>query len=275
MATVRILPGGTSGGCAPVEVKSRGKRGAIKGWSAGAARRNLRFLWSVNVDLLGDAPGYAVTLTTGHTPETAVQWADAREAWLKRATRAGVTRYHWVTEWTAKGRPHMHAAVYGPERATGALLLAWLEVADANGWPVNVNGQHIVPIKGASGWLQYVSKHAARGVVHYQREGAPEGWETTGRLWGYGGDWPVEDEEVVDLTPGQYVMFRTLMWDWLLADMERRELPREFIDQTAARWANPEHGNAHGVSGWIPGDVAYAFAQAAKEAVPDRYDWET
>lgn len=55
-------------------------------------------------------------------------------------------------------------AVYGPGRLDAALLVAWLDIADAHGWPVATKAQHIVPIVGATGWLQYVSKHAARAL---------------------------------------------------------------------------------------------------------------
>lgn len=168
----------------------------------------------------------------------------------------------------------MHAAIYGPARMEAGLLMAWLDVADSMGWPVATNAQHIVRIEGATGWLQYVAKHAARGVVHYQRDGAPDGWETTGRLWGKGGDWPIEEPQELALGSQQYVIFRRLVWDWMLADMERRDVPAEFVEQTRERWADPEHGNAHGVSGWIPGDVAYKLYLAAIEAAPADFPWE-
>lgn len=51
--------------------------------------------------------------------------------------------------------------------------------------------QDFVPITGATGWLKYLGKHASRGVAHYHRQGKSAGWESTGRLWGKGGVWPV------------------------------------------------------------------------------------
>lgn len=275
MATVRLWPGGLSGGArAPEGTAQPGKRGKVNGWSASAARRNLRFLWSVNAELM-DGQGHAVTLTVAECPSTADEWKDAREDWLDRARRVGMTRYHWVTEWTRRGVPHTHAAVYGGGGDMVArLLVGWLEVCDARGWTANMRGQHVVPIDGITGWLQYVSKHASRGVTHYQHEGTPEGWEKTGRLWGYGGDWPVEDEQVLELSTAQYLVFRRLVWDWMLADMERRKVDADFVRQTRDRWADPEHGNAHGVAGWIPGDVAYSLYLAAMEAAPGWQRWD-
>lgn len=268
MPVVRLWPGGISGGAAPTSPVGGGKRGKVVGWTAGAARRNLRFLWSV-ISSEMEGQGYALTLTVAECPPTSEDWTRARDDFLDRARRAGMTRYHWVTEWTKRGVPHTHAAVYGEEPDMVArLLVAWLDVCDARQWTANMRGQHVVPIDGVTGWLQYVSKHASRGVTHYQHEGVPEGWEKTGRLWGYGGDWPRQDEEVLDMTAAQYVVFRRLVWDWMLADMERRGVDAEFVTATRARWADPEHGNAHGVAGWIPGDVAYTLYLAAMDAVP-------
>lgn len=277
MASVVILPGGTSGGFPPDPSTAKpGKRGQVAGWTPGQARRNLRFLWSINVADL-DGQGWACTFTLGNTPDSADDWARARENLLDRCRDAfGLVRYHWVTEWTRKGRPHMHAALYlDHEGQTDvALVLAWQEIARRAGWDANWRGQHVVPIDGPTGWLQYVSKHAARGVDHYQREGAPPGWQRTGRLWGRGGNWPVEEEQVEDLTPAQFVIYRTLVWDWLIADMRARKVPADVVAKIEARWADPEHGNAHGVSAWIPGEVAYAFLEAAREAAPLEYEWD-
>jgi hypothetical protein len=279
MATIKLLPNGVSGGFPPPAGTARpGKRGEVNGWTAGAARRNLQWLWSVNVDDMDAAAGWAVTLTVGETPDSADAWRLAREAWLERCRRAGMTRFHWVTEWTAKGRPHTHAAVYGGADLPGLggmierMLNAWLDIASEHGWPANTRAQHIERIDGVTGWLQYVSKHASRGVTHYQHEGAPEGWERTGRLWGHGGDWPTEEPEVLDVSAPQFVIFRDSVWAWLLNDMLERGVPATVVDETRARWADPEHGNSQGLSGWIPGHVAYALYVAAKQAAPSVQD---
>lgn len=269
MAIIKLLPGGLSGGHAPNIERKPGVRTQIKGWTAASARGNLKFLWSVNSDEITGI-GWACTFTLGTTPQSADDWTAARNALLESARRAGMTRYHWVTEWTALGRPHLHMCVYGIPRANAVLLPAWLRIADSHDWVVNSSGQHIVRIKGVAGWLQYVAKHAARGVVHYQREGAPEGWEKTGRLWGQGGDWPVEEAQELQLGDTQYLEFRRAVWDWMLQDMLDRGVPTEFVVQTAERWENPEHGHAQGISGWIPGDIAYdIYNRVIADTKPD------
>lgn len=71
----------------------------------------------------------------------------------------------------------------------GAWMVAeWLRLAAPYG-AASIS-QDFVPITGATGWLKYLSKHASRGVAHYQRQGKPAGWESTGRLWGKGESGP-------------------------------------------------------------------------------------
>ena len=68
----------------------------------------------------------------------------------------------------------------------------WRDVAGEYG--VSLSAQFVTPITGPLGWLQYLSKHAARGVRHYQRSGRPAGWHNTGRLWRHSrSGWPVVD----------------------------------------------------------------------------------
>lgn len=277
MATIKLLPHGVSGGFSPPPGSARpGKRGEIKGWSQSAARRNVRFLQSVNVELL-DGAGYAVTHTLAETPATADAWESLRDNYLQRLRRAGMVRYHWVTEWTKRGRPHMHAVLYfesfGLSRVA-AILEAWLSVADSMGFVASTRGQDIKPVDGLVGWMQYLSKHASRGVTHYQHQGAPEGWDKTGRLWGKGGDWPVEEVEELELGQAQFLYFRRRVWDWMLQDMVDRGVDDEYVLAVAEKWANPEHGNHHGISGWIPAAVCYAIYLEAKSAELHDHVWE-
>ena len=84
----------------------------ICGWTEDAARNNRAFLLSVDpLGLAGDL-GYAVTLTLAQTPATSAEWAAFIHRFLVTMRRAGVVRYHWVTEWTRQGRPHLHATLF-------------------------------------------------------------------------------------------------------------------------------------------------------------------
>lgn len=195
-------------------------------------------------------------------------------------------RYHWVTEWTKKGRPHLHLTFFlkgrapiapVPEKFSGSLPFApplrlmqtrasgdwsffepilrggvvekvigphlnqkfiwtpssvsdwftdWI-VADAvfAAWqrachpiPRHHYAQHIERIEALSGWQAYVAKHCARGVNHYQRlaKVLPDGWTSSGRLWGKGGDWPTLSDNL-EMDDTSYFRLRRAIRKWLLA----------------------------------------------------------
>jgi hypothetical protein len=271
MARLQIRPGGVSGGFVGSNGGKAGKRSVVRGWSLGSAQRLLRFLWSVNPDALDRRDGWALTLTLGETPATSATWQALRKAYSSRVRDlVGEDGFQfWVVEWTAKGRPHLHMAVYGGDRQLGKrLLLAWLQCADRAGFPVNTVAQHIIPITGATGWLNYVSKHASRGVEHYQRQGAPEGWDKTGRLWGHSEGWPVETPLVVDLEDHQFHHYRRLVRDYRRRELRRAGAPESAIRRVGASHGHNEKGRFQGVGAWLPDVYAMVFLQVAlaKEA---------
>ena len=209
---------------------TRRKRGAVVGWSAGAVRRHTAWLRSVDTTQL-DGIGAAVTLTMLECPPTSDDWTTAREGPPAASEARWALRWHWVVEWQRRGVPHLHLAVYAaepPASNTGArfpprLVRCVSPITDtasaaALGWwvvgqwrevaweyQVGLNAQYVTPITGPVGWLKYLSKHAARGVRHYQRQGKPAGWDKTGRLWGHGGDWPAVEPLRLHLTNGSGV----------------------------------------------------------------------
>ena len=250
------------------------KRGKVTGWSAGAVRRHTKWLYSVDTDLL-HGEGFAFTLTMRDTPESADVLHAMRRAWLARAERLGAFRFHWVIEWQRRGTPHIHAALYFrdfdalPEMIrTGThmrfvLESAWSEIAAP--YRAVAAAQHSNEIGGPLGWLQYLSKHAARGVAHYQRMGHPEGWERTGRLWGYGGDWPVDAPARFDMSRQAYWRYRRLVRSWRTADARSRPLSPKQGAATRGRMVKsargmlacplPKLSAVRGVSDWIPEHV--------------------
>lgn len=203
----------------------RAKRGRITGWSAEAVRRHTQWLKSVLWPLL-TGYGYAVTLTMGECPSTPEEFHAARKAILMRLERDGAIRLHWVVEWTRRKVPHLHLTVYFERaldaRGRAALKAAWIEVAGR--WVVRARGQDIKEISGPEGWAQYLSKHAARGVSHYQRQGKPEGWETTGRLWGHWGDWPEEAPAGFAMDSAAWYATRRRIRAWRVADARKEFL---------------------------------------------------
>jgi hypothetical protein len=237
MLVTAYVNGSTAGNPPPPRDHSDDKpRGEVVGWTPGAVRRHTRWLYSVESDRLGeeDVCGFAITLTLRDTPATAADWSDLLRRWVDRVRKDPafeLVRMHWVVEWQRRGAPHIHAAIYfrGDPVDTYAWgmsksILHWVKLAGAYG--AQWQAQEGKPIDGALGWLQYLSKHAARGVRHYQRFGHPSGWERTGRLWGHRGPWPVAEPMKFDMGPHAYWRYRRLIRSWRVAQARQEGNPR-------------------------------------------------
>lgn len=248
------------------------KRGRVTGWSAGAVRRHTAWLYSIDAPAL-DGHGHALTLTMRDTPPTGEDWQRLRKAWEDSVRRQpGFRRLHWVVEWQRRGTPHLHCALYfdEPGHLPPSLALgAWLSRAGVYG--ARLQAQHLDEIDGPLGWLQYLSKHASRGVKHYQRQGRPDGWESTGRLWGKSGDWPADVPMRYDLDMPAYHRYRRLVRSWRVAAV-RLELDRATDPKTRAKClrrlslarrmlssADPRLSAVRGVSDWVPESTSAAF----------------
>lgn len=252
---------GGKGGVAPARNDHlRAIRGGVEGWSEGAVRRNTQFLMAIREDQLTGV-GVALTLTLRDCPPTAAHWHGLRRAWIERMRRAGMTRLHWVTEWQRRGVPHLHGAVWFPDAdRTAEAINAWVEVARAHG--AGQRGQHGRPIDGVVGWFQYLAKHAARGVKHYQRsaENVPEGWQRkTGRVWGHVGDWPVAAPRSYALQDhtndgdGGWFRLRRLARAWRIADARAGgNAWRIRSARTMLRDPDPNLSRLRGFSEWLP-----------------------
>ena len=195
-----------------VSQHERAKRGTVQGWTKETVRRHTKFLYAVAVNSL-NGHGVALTVTMRDCPSSSDDFHRLRRAFFARLDRMDPLRLHWVIEWQRRGVPHMHMALYF-ERELSALekftlKRHWLDVCEPYG--ASLDAQYLLPITGPSGWLQYLSKHAARGAAHYQRNGKPSGWEKTGRLWGHQGAWPVEDALSFDVPREAYFQFRRLV----------------------------------------------------------------
>lgn len=234
------------------------RRGRVTGWTQAAVRRHTRWLYAVDAPGL-DGYGYAVTLTVCETPASPEEWQAARDAWRRSLARRGLVRHHWVVEWQRRGTPHLHTAVYFGRELTpmerAELVAEWVRIAGR--WGATFAGQHLAPIDGPVGWLQYLSKHAARGVRHYQRQGKPAGWETSGRLWGHGGPWPTVEPLSVALTASQAYRFRRLVRAWRVANARAAQDWRR-LTYARRMLRCPQRGLSavRGVSEWVPEDVA-------------------
>lgn len=260
------------------------KRGACEGWSAHAIRRNLLFLYSVDERGLEGLQGAAFTLTVRDCPPSAQDWQRARDALFDAMRREGFAFVHWVTEWQARGVPHLHMAVYWPagvdafqSGVVGRVLIHWYRIAAP--WGPKPQGQHVALIYDVLGWNQYQAKHAARGLKHYQRQGEaiPQSWRgvSTGRMWGKLGDWPVVEPLKVAIDRKAYWAYRRLVRSWRIANA--RSHPLKVQDERGRysgtvpdtrrirsargmlRCPHRELSACRGVSEWLPEGVNLAF----------------
>jgi hypothetical protein len=104
--------------------------------------------------------------------------------------------------------------------------------------------------------LKYLSKHAARGAKHYQRQGHPEGWEKTGRLWGYTGDWPTfEPMELTGLNSVEFYRVRRILRAWARADARAAGDWKRLSYLRHPRRVDEKTSRFQGVSEWIPEHV--------------------
>jgi len=235
-----------------------GRRSVVAGWSAGSARRLLHALFEVDAERLPDA-GVSVTLTLDRdvSAEVFIELRSRLVDWLRQ--RADLVT--WVVEWTARGRPHLHLAVYGDRVVEHTVVLYWLGLCSEFGLSPEWKAQHAEPIYGALGWLAYLAKHASRGVGHYQRQGVPLGWERTGRLWGFTGPWPRVERLTADVSPLLARAFRDAL-DLYVS--EKRSQLAIAAPEPSVRYADEYRG----VSVWIPLSDARVIFEKVAAAIP-------
>lgn len=277
MPVISLYRHGVTGGIAPrVNNHTRALRGDVGGWSPSSTRRNTRFLYSVLENEL-DGVGFAVTLTVRDCPGDSSTWHLLRRAWEARQRRAGMIRVHWVTEWQRRGVPHLHLAIWWPHEVVECMGAHNVKSNMINDWMMltrskygsGFSGQHAHEITGVVGWFQYVSKHAARGMHHYQRssENVPESWRLkTGRMWGKGGHWPVKEKVTIRIEDqagdGGWFAYRRLVRSWRIADA-RADGDRARLRSAKRMLKCPHVGTSRvrGISEWIPKNVSLAMFQ--------------
>lgn len=222
MPVLTVYRHGSTCGVPPaLNTHPRAIRGEVGGWSDRSTRSNQRFLYSVDErELSGE--GWALSLTVRDCPPDHAAWHKLRRAFSKRLERMGMIRMHWLTEWQRRGCPHLHAAIWFPDGegigARDGILYHWVTLARVFG--AKPQAQHIKPIHDDIGWFQYLSKHAVRGLKHYQRsaESIPEGWQKTGRMWGRWGDWPTVEGIRLSMAMPGFHAFRRIVRAWRKAD---------------------------------------------------------
>lgn len=269
MATVKVYHHGATAGVPPMKNShERTPRGEVEGWSASSTRSNTRFLYSVQENGLTGL-GFALSLTIRDCPDTHEDWHTLRTSFLKRLKRMGLIRCHWLTEWQRRGCPHLHAAVWfeplpdlEPHLQAKAfafkIISAWLELTEEKyraGW----KSQDIKPITDSIGWFKYLSKHASRGLGHYQRnpESIPKGWKKTGRMWGKTGEWPIGEPISFDLSMPAFWAYRRIIRGYRKSDARASKNPLRIVSaRRMLQCTNQKQSAVRGVSEWVEAEIS-------------------
>jgi len=174
-----------------------------------------------------------------------------RRAFLMRCQRAGLLRCHWLTEWQRRRVPHLHSALWFEDRPPD-LIAMWCQVA--SDYLAGSRGQHTASIHDSVGWFKYLSKHASRGLQHYQRspELIPPGWVRTGRMWGYTGSWPLTQPMTLDLcNPGFYALRRIMKNRFIANAREKGHWASVAYGRRLYQLRSPTSSSVCGLSEWV------------------------
>lgn len=112
------------------------------------------------------------------------------------------------------------SVVEGKDIPYPAQLVALWQTIAKEGEPARISQDvKTITTEDAGHWIQYLAKHAVRGVSNYQRsaENIPLAWKgKTGRVWRKGGDWPTKNRvEVHGLNKAQEYQYRRLFCRYL------------------------------------------------------------
>lgn len=235
------------------------ERGSSKGWTQATARRNKIFLQSVVSAQIIHLQGFAFTLTFREIPETPRILAKLIDNLTKFLARNGVEHYHWVIEWTRKGIPHIHGVAFAQnDKLPPCPTRHDLQTANQYQWdPLGIKkywvkstpkydtlhrSQFVTPVYGIDGWFKYVSKHASRGLDHFQRQrdSLPISWQgQTGRMWGKSRDWPLRADDF-DISRKAFFQIRRWVKGFLKssAQTELRRVKNHNLNWSKAKaWA--------------------------------------
>lgn len=268
-SVVKLYPNGLTVGVRPAGgPKSRGNRTACEGWSHQSVRSNMLFLMSVLWDSLPPL-GWSVSLSVLDCPPTPEDWHKGRRRFMKRCQRMGLDLGHWLTEWQRRQVPHLHGALFfrsGSEGSARAIEDAWL--ASMAEFRPHASAQHVAPLYDSVGWAQYLSKHAARGLNHYQRspEKIPPAWlGKTGRMWGKVGQWPQQDAAALTLSMPGFHSFRRILRARRRADARASGNPRRIAHARRMLKCSDEKRSAvRGGSDWCDLEEGLALIGAVR-----------
>lgn len=263
MATWTLWQNGTCFGTAPVfpidKKREIEKRRECIGWTPSSTRNLTK--WLYGADVQGFGAGFAFTLTVKDLPYDAKAWAATRKRFIMRLKRLGITHLHWLTEWQLRKMPHLHGCLWFapgasiPPNVMGLIKTAWLESAKEYN-PLEFC-QDVKPMHSYLGWKKYLSKHASRSAHNSQRcsSNMPDTWKTSGRMWGYWGDWDMKKAKITMCEKAGHSL-RRIIKNWRIASArkEKNTLAREKRLKSAKRLFqtnNIKLSRVRGFSEWL------------------------
>lgn len=271
------------------------------GWTRNVARRNEQRLQQVDFEAIDGVPAF-VTLTMPSqqmNEVSAKQFHSWLNTWLVYMRRRGCVHYYWILEFQGSGNPHLHVIVWLTDWRTGGAkggymthswvsesgvveqyraLAYWAKMLNGDGIAAKVDAQNFQLVETGSHavdgkvldlatperLLMYLTKHAARGVAHYQRqiENMPEDWKySSGRMWAHDRALPLHEQQDVECDYQTFWAYRRLVRRWrcseahAIGDSDRRCAA---ISQARRmlKCSRPDISPYRGVSAWIPADVS-------------------
>jgi hypothetical protein len=175
---------------------------------------------------------------------------------------------HWLVEFQSRGAPHMHLFLVlhwsGAFKFRSVLMQKWLSLVASTG--ALERGQHTSQLDDPLGWLRYLARHGSRSISHYQRDGLPDGWTVTGRLWGRFGPWHLSSERYV-CNDRVYFQLRRIALKlmtqqarrdletaWLFGDLKKIQAIKTRINRLRLRLraSDPWKSASTGVADWLP-----------------------
>lgn len=268
MANLKLYPNGLTAGIPGKPPQTRGIRSECSGWSRSAVRSFLRVLYALDLcDVFAHSAkdtlrAFAFTLTVKDVPPTPDHWKRLRESFFRELYRQGVSRLIWLTEWQSRGAPHLHGIVVLPAGFSNADFLAcWVWVSRT--YRSSSRCQTCTPIHDPFGWCEYLGKHSARGVHHYQRSSAniPAAWQgRTGRMWGKRGDWLIREPIPIAVDRASFFRLRRVLRGKAISEARgaQRWLSLSFC-RRSLKCPDPVRSRLRGVSQFIPHDQVLAI----------------
>lgn len=237
----------------------------VSGWTVNSTRSLVRWLYTVDISRI-DGLLVAFTFTVRDCPDTPDDWKRLREAFFRRLRHQGVTTLLWLTEWQRRGVPHLHGIVVLPASSSWPTD-DWCKTARK--YRAEHHAQHVNLIHDAQGWMEYLAKHSARGVSHYQRNqaNAPAGWQDkTGRMWGKRGNWPTSNPIEFSLDDKTFFRLRRLIRNHAIAcSRKRRDWKSLKFARTMLRSTDPVVSRVRGLSRFCHEAQTLRFLDSLRE----------